>query len=346
MPVTAGSSRVRDEDYNGLRTTVSSIRVTQWNQSLISSAVTGGSTFGVSDSIDAVHWRNLFLDIQSVHVHQTGSLNASLAVPSAGYTVGADTSFNLNQTTYAKTAVTGGTSMGFNDYENAVTTISNYNPSHLSFPAGNFTPSTSTSSSRTASWGAGSTPEAIYHVVTATFTSLAARNYYFNAGGRLAFSASGANGSGAKDTDWTNLLSAMGTVYFDKFATSASSGTATSNNGLNGLTSTYKVLFTKTGSGAYADNYWRLEGRIESNTVLRFRISFVDGDTGTGDLGGVGTGTPIDETVTLDVTSNFSSLRPDSSFVYNSVTYTACDLPHPTRATAVSLATDNSTPPA
>lgn len=348
MAVTGGSSRIQNEDYNNLRSSIASIYETSWGQTLGSSTVTGGSTVGTSDSVLADQFFALYLDIQRVHVHQAGTVNTTVAVPSAGFTVGADTSFNFNLSTGAKTSVTGGTAMGFNDYENAVTTISNYNPSHKGWPAGSFSPGTATSSTRTTTWGA-STPTAIYHIVTVTFSSQAQRNYYFNAGGQITFNASATNvGTGAsqvKNQDWADLLSAMGTVYFDTFSTSGSSGTSYSI-GHNALTTSYQLLFRKTGSGAYADNYYQIEGRVVSTTQLRFRITLNDGDTGTGDLGGVGTGTPIDEPVTADITSTVTPLRPDSSFVYNTVTYTACNIAAPTMATAYQLTSNPTTAPA
>ena len=337
MPVIAGGS-VQNEEYNNLRSTISGIYSSIWTQTMRSSAVTGGATFGVSDSIASLQLLNLYLDLQSVHVHQTGTVSSSIAVPQTGYTVGADTSFNFNTSTGVKTAVVGGTAMGHNDFDSVVTTISNYTPAHLSFPAGNFSPSAALSNTRTTSWGTpADLPTQIEHELTVTFASATARAAYFNAGGRLTFNTSASTlGTGvslSKNTDWQNLLVALGTCYFDKFATSASSGTTVANNGLDGLNGTYKTLWTKIGSGVYADNSWYIQGRTDSTTVLRFRIRLNDGDTGTGNQGGPGTGTPIDEPVTADITNSVVALRPDSTFTYNAASYTACSLPNPTLTT-------------
>lgn len=333
------SDKIQSEDYNQLRTNTSAIYVTQWGQSMRSVNVAD------SDTIQASHLDLVFKDIQSVNVHQVGSVNAALDVPLAGNTAAANTSQAYNQSTGAKTAVSGGAAMGHNDYISAVTTISNYNHTHLSYPSGNFSPSSARSSTRTATWGTGtaSAPTTIRHIVTATFASVAAKNHFFNAGGQIAFSASASNiGTGAsqlKNQDWADLLSAMSTVYFDKHSTSASSGTSNSR-GADDLTASYLNLFTKTGSGNYNDNYWQLQARNDSSTVIRFRINISDSDAGTGNIGGPGTETPIDEPVTANITSNVLSRRPDSSFVYNSTTYTACDLPHPT-LTNIKLLTEN-----
>ena len=339
------SDKIQSEDYNQLRTNTSAIYVTQWGQSMRSVNVAD------SDTIQASHLDLVFKDIQSVNVHQVGSVNAALDVPLAGNTAAADTSQAYNQSTGAKTAVSGGAAMGHNDYISAVTTISNYNPTHLSYPFSNFSPSAARSSTRTTTWGTGSVaqPTAIYHIVTVAFASATAKNYFFNAGGQIAFSAAAtAIGTGAsqlKNQDWADLLSAMGTVYFDKHSTSASSGTSNSR-GADDLTASYSNLFTKTGSGNYNDNFWRLQARNESSTTIRFRIIISDSDTGTGNIGGPGTETPIDEPVTADIISDVQSMRPDSSYVYNSVTYTACDLPHPTITNQVLLTANNATAPA
>jgi hypothetical protein len=345
MAVTGGTTKIIHTQYNGLRTDISDIRVTDWGQSMLSSAIADNDTV-LSSQVDL-----LYKDIQATHVHQTGSINTSVSVPDQGYIAAADTTQDYNTTTGAKTAVSGGTTMGWNDFDSAVITCQNYTPSHLGWPPGNFSPGGSTNSTRNPSWGTGgaTTPTAIYHVVTATFTSLAARNHFFNAGGQITFSASGsAAGTGAsqsKNQDWIDMLSAMGTVYFDKFNTTGASGTSGSN-GYTDMNTNYKTLFTKTGSGAYDDNSVLIQGRASSNTVLRFRIKYNDGDVGTGNLGGAGTETPIDEPVTANITSSVSSLRPDSSFTYNSTTYTACSLPAPTLDSQVVLTANNSSDPA
>lgn len=338
---------IANEIYNGLRASTSAIYTTLWGQTMRSTDVVGGSTVGVSDTVTANQHLQLFLDVQAVRVHQSGATSTSVVPPATGYVIGADQSTGYNQSTGADIAVTGGTLMGINDYESVVTTNSNYTPTHNGWPPGNFSQGTSTSSTRTATWGA-SPPISIWHVIDFTFTSLAAKNYWLNAGGSFALTASATNvGTGAsqvKNQDWAALLSAMGTVKFDKLGASGASGTG-SAIGIQNLTTTYQTVFTKTGSGAYADNYYQLSARNVSNTVVRLRIEMTDGDTGTGNLGGPGTGTPIDEPVTADITSTVVPLRPDSTFIYNSTTYTACNLPAPTPSAVNNLSQDLTSAP-
>lgn len=333
MAVTGNS--ITATEYNSIRSTLSSVYNTLYGQTMRSSVVTAAV-----NKVTSQQMLELFLDAQGAFVHQQGSISTSISVPPAGQTIGADTSSTFNQTTGAKTVPTDGTLQGVNDYSTLITNISNFDPSVTAFPVGNFTLSPALTSTRSTSWGGSTNPaQSIYHVITVTFASLTARDQYFNAGGEIRFSASLTSPSGSKSTDWAALLTAMGTVRFGKYAITASSGTPTpagsGGSGYDSLTSSYRQLFIKSGSGVYSANDYIIEGRLESNTVLRFRITFNDGDVGT----------TVDESVIGTTNSNINSFRPDSSFVYNSTTYTAVSLPHPTIATQNAISVDNVTPP-
>jgi hypothetical protein len=333
----ATGGKIFATDYNSIRTSVSGVLSSAYGQTLRSSALTG-----TVDSVTQAQWEDLYLDAQSAYVHQQGSAYASLAVPSVGYTVGADASQTFNQTTGARSTPANGSFMGVNDYTGIVTAITSFNGATSGFPIGNLSVGTATTSTRSTAWG-GTTPQAIYHVVTATFASVSQMDYYFNAGGEIRFTASLTSGSGSKDTDWANLLTAIGTVKFDKWELTASSGTPTPSgsggSGYDSLTSSYRQLFIKSGSGVYADNDYKIEG-FKSGAVLRFRITFNDGDVGTSPS------SPVDESVGGTTTSNVIPVRPDSSFIYNAVTETAVSLAAPTIANQVLLTANNVSPPA
>lgn len=341
MPVSAGNN-ILAVQYNTLRSTVSGVLATNYGQTLTSTAATAGTTpVSVAKKLD------LFLDIQRTHVHHTNSLNTTIAVPTAGVTIGADTAQGYNQTTGVLSAITDGTKMGYNDFETSVNTISNFNPSTVNiWPASSFSLGTATSSSRSTAWGGTGEIQSIYHVVTVTFSSETVRNQYFNAGGEIRFTGSLTSGAGAKDTDWASLLTSIGSVRFNKWRLTADSGTPeVSGSGYDSLTGSYRSLFIKTGSGVYADNEYTIEGRTVSTTVLRFRIRFNDGDVGTGDPA-FPEGDPIDESVGGTTTSSVNTFRPDSSFTYNATSYTAVSIPAPTIATQVAMTTNNASPPA
>jgi hypothetical protein len=287
-----------------------------------------------SSKVTSLQLEELYLDAQGCFVHQVGSISSFIDVPALGQTIGADTSQTFNQATGEKTTIASSETSGINDYDQLIIDISNFDGSASGWPDSGFSLGTATTSARSTSWGNSSNNRTIYHVVTFTFSSISERDYYFNTGGELRFSANLTSGSGSKDTDWSNMLSAIGTVKFDKYRITANSGTV-STTGYDALTSTYQSIYTKTGSGAYSNNDYTIEGREVSDTVLRFRVSIDDGSTGT-----------VDEPVGGTITSIVNTFRPDSSFVYNAATYTAVSIPAPSIASAVTLLSNNSSAPA
>lgn len=341
MPVNVGNE-IQATQYNALRTSVNTILNTAYGQTLNSTAAQANSTVVSSDKK-----RDLFLDIQRTHMHHTAVINNDIAIPPAGVTIAADTSQNYNQATGETSFLADGAKMGYNDYESAINTLNNFNPSAVDvWPVGNFTLGTATNSSRSTVWGGAGQVQSIYHILTFTFSSETSRNQYFNAGGELRFNASLTNGSGSKDTDWTALLAAIGTVRFSKWRLTANSGSPNaSGSGLDSLTGTYRTLLVKSGSGVYAENQYIIEGRIESSTVLRFRIQFNDADIG--DPNPIFPEEPgIDEPVSGTITSTANTFRPNSSFIFNGQTVSAVNIAAPVVTTVVALTANNPTPPA
>jgi hypothetical protein len=341
MPVNVGNE-IQATQYNALRTVVNSILGTNYGQSLISTTAQSNISAVTSEKK-----RELFLDIQRTQIHHTNNLNNNIVIPPVGVTIAANTSQNYNQSTGVLSSVTDGEKMGYNDYEAAVNVLSDFNPSTIDiWPAQSFSLGTETVSSRNTGWGGDSQSQSIYHIVTFTFSNQTIRDQYFNAGGELRFSASLIGGSGAKDTDWSNLLSTIGTVRFSKWRLTANSGVINSSgSGFDSLTGTYRTLLTKSGSGLYSDNQYTIEARIEASNILRFRIRFNDADTGSGDpnfpaIPG------IDESVGGTTTSAVNTFRPNSSFLFNSETITAVSLPAPVINTVVALTVNNASPPA
>jgi len=163
------------------------------------------------------------------------------------------------------------------DLNNIQSTITNGYNARLTADASYLSQEAKDTSTRTAAWST-----TVTHDVTVTFGSAAIRNAFFNAGGSLYFTASRSGGStNDQNTDWTNMLSAMGTIKMNYTQTTASSGTTTSI-GNNDLTTTYQTIYTKAGSGSYSTNYYSIQARADSSTVLRFLITFGDSHTGRG----------------------------------------------------------------
>ena len=159
---------------------------------------------------------------------------------------------------------------------------------------------------------------------TWTFSNEASARAFFNGGGRLGFSSSRSGGSSTtQNTNWTNLLSAMGDVVIthDGCTTTGGSGSS-AGKGFYELTTSNQQLYIKYGSGSYASNYWRMLGRVNSTTnptVITLRAEWSDPHTeGAGTLGPDGQAGTGDEAYGNDYVDGTMTLtarryQPDAS---------------------------------
>jgi hypothetical protein len=301
MAVSVGDT-ITAAQYNGLQSRIATIMGTGsgtdgYGQSLTSSQVSTGAT------VTATDMDNLRTDLNKANNHQLGS-NASVANIAVGQVIGADaTGVDISTLTT--------TDGGFNDYDTAT---GNIEANKFLLDAGNSTVEAATSSTRSTDWNG-----SITHTFTVTFASTDDRRYFFNSGGEIRFSANLSGQTGAKSDDWATLLSNMGTIKFNYTETTATGTGTGSAIGNSDLTGTFAPIFTKTGSGNYAENSYTVEGRTDSATVLRFRVTFADDDTGDqvlpgsenpGDVDGVIVpGPAVDEDVNGTLTSTIQQLR-------------------------------------
>lgn len=182
----------------------------------------------------------------------------------------------------------------------------------------NFSTTTKATSERTSQWGGGdyaSPGSKITHEIEITWANADERRYFFNSGGEIRFNADliGAVTANSKNDVWNTILENMGTIHFTKNSTysdgsNPGTGTQIGNYYASwGSTSSSNraTIFTKNGSGLYADIKYTIEawevgaGNNTTPSVLRFRIEFQDND--------FSTGSPypsIDEYVTNNITSN------------------------------------------
>lgn len=300
MAVTDGDS-ITAAQYNGLQSRINTIMGTGsgtngYGQTLASSQVSAG------DVITAADFDNLRTDLNKANNHQSGS-NAAIGNIAVGQIIGADASGTslgaLNVTTE-----------GFNDYDVAVGVIET---NKLLLDSGNSSVESAKTSQRTSAWGGGG-GGTVDHQFTVTFSSANARRHFFNSGGEIRFSASRTGGSGSKNNDWTTLLSNMGTIKMNYTQTTSTGSGSGSSIGSNDLTGSYQTIFSKSGSGVYAENLYRIRARQDSSSVLRFDIDFQDNDLGD-DQGGAGSTGPVDENVTGTLTSTIQQLRATGSNV-------------------------------
>ncbi|PJI40405.1 MAG: hypothetical protein CTR53_10365 [Ferrovibrio sp.] len=112
---------------------------------------------------------------------------------------------------------------------------------------------------------------AVKHELTVSFANEDEARWFFNSGGQIRFDASRTGGSGtSQNTDWTNLLTNIGTVYMNHSTTQQTgSGGFASSIGYYSLTDTYEQLFTQSGSGAYETNDYIINARREDYTGVR-----------------------------------------------------------------------------
>jgi predicted transcriptional regulator len=101
-------------------------------------------------------------------------------------------------------------------------------------------------------------------ITTWTWGNEAECRAFFNAGGAIGASSSRIGGSATpENANWSDLLSSMGNVFMKYNSTEAASGIGT-ELGFYNLTTSYQQLFIKFGSGSHVNNFFKVEGRINS----------------------------------------------------------------------------------
>lgn len=179
------------------------------------------------------------------------------------------------------------------------------------------TGATGDSSTFTSTWNTSLSAE-----TTFTFASEGACRAYFNGGGKVGHTSTRSGGSSTtQNTNWTDTLSALGNYQLKHDTSYAASGT-NSGLGFYELTTSYQTLWTKFGSGSYASNFYRVEGKINSTTnptVITLKSTWSDphaeGAGSLGEDGQAGTGDEafgndyIDGTLTL----NGNTFTPNAS---------------------------------
>ena len=235
-----------------------------------------------------------------------------------------------------------GDSITASDWSNLMEDVKSCFDDRFGIPASSLTTDASGSSSRTSSWGSSSEPQ-ITHVFTLTFSSEAHARGFFNSGGEVLFTGArsgGTSGSsagtiGSQNSNWTSLLSAMGTLTFNlnNLTSSGSTGTSASK-GFYELTTSYQDLYSKYGSGSYASNYYKIQGKVNSTTnptVVTFNVIMRD-DHALGDgVGADGIDGNADDSVgyvdAVDgtISSTIQTKRANNGVVVSAPTYASLD---------------------
>jgi hypothetical protein len=160
----------------------------------------------------------------------------------------------------------------------------------------------------------------ISHIFTITFVNEVARRHFFNAGGQIRLSASVVyTGSQGKTVDWQTILNAMGTTSFRATDTvnNASVGTG-SNIGNYDLTSSYQLVYSRTGGAAYARNRYEIyaanSATTDGTSRITFKVDMIDGAPNNLTWG-------IDEQVLGTFNSTIQAATPDGQININGTVY-------------------------
>lgn len=250
---------------------------------------------------------DLYNDMIKARVHQTNSIPTEITEVTINNIVAEDDSVFIDDDGN-ETSDPDGASKGFADFERLMTEIET---DKFLIDINQADATDLITSQRTTSWNG-----VLTHVVQVTFTDADARRHFFNSGGAITFRATLTGASGQKGSDWTSMLSNMGTISMNYNSTSATGTGDTSPTGSTlgnyDLTSSYQMLFRKNGSLAvYAENDYNVQAKEIADNAIEFLIEFRDDDTG--DRTGIGPAQ--DENVNGTLTSTVGTFRATGDYV-------------------------------
>ena len=239
----------------------------------------------VNDNVQAIDINQLYTDMANGRIHQTG------ATPSEINIVTQNVDIVLDSDTINK--------KGIVQFENLATTLEN---DKFVAHGSQTTAEAAIAGTRTTAWNG-----TISHIIDVTFVDANHQRHFFNAGGTIRFAANITYvGTSSKTIDWMTMLVNMGTVSMNYTSTTATGSGNGSAIGYHDLDASYQQIFQKDGSGLYAANDYRIEATKVSGTVLRFKVTFNDDNTGNPNT---------DENVLGVVNSTITQLRPTGSAV-------------------------------
>ena len=135
--------------------------------------------------------------------------------------------------------------------------------------------------SRNTSWS-----NQLLHIFTMTFATVDDARFFFNSGGEVRIRGGRTAGDATtQNTDWTNLLIAMGTITMN-FEETTTTGSATiASIGYFDLTTSFQQISTVAGTGAYTSNDATIFARTQDGPsgpngdrgrILEFRVEYND----------------------------------------------------------------------
>jgi hypothetical protein len=249
---------------------------------------------GNPNTIDAVDYKLLYINIQKIRYHQVGVA----AFTAQAYQIG-DFVNNANADKVAEAYMAGLESLA----TNMETDRKICHPSQALLQACD-------ASTSATSWNG-----EISHIFKVNFSDAQARRQYFNAGGTIRFQPNMSySGSQAKTVDWKQTLTEIGTVDFGCQGTSVSSGIRQAYGGIGHdyMSAAYQTAYYNAGGGVYNPNRFTIYAMELDDKTLQFKVTFSDPSYGN-----------PDETVLAAVTSDAIFFRPfGQAEIDGSTTYT------------------------
>lgn len=236
--------------------TTDKVSKTKFNeiQSLVASIVgTGSGNYGYGnnlsssqksqgDKVTVADWANLSVDLYNAAYHQGSSISPTAVSTSTKITA-----------TVVNTYITAVNTIDTNRFS-----ISEYSDESL------------LSSTRTTSWSA-----TVTHAFYLDFGNHNNARYFFNSGGDIRFSASISGYSNSQGTSWYDLFNGM-VVIMDHLGTGTTSGGTAYGYGFENLSSFYVTIFTKSGTGFYSSNDYRIQLKYDGAGKIYGIIDFED----------------------------------------------------------------------
>lgn len=252
---------IEASDFNDFRTTVLNIWQIGTGDRGYNQAGGIPAATSIGSLILSSEWTTLRDTVAIASQHQTGAVDGDIP---------------------AGTTLEVGDLIAVSAFNTAITTI---DTNRLTFDSGSVTIFASQLvSTRATSWST-----SVTHEYTVDYSTENAARAFFNSGGDIRVAGSRTGGSATpQNTDWTNLLSGMGTIIMNYTQTteSGSGGTPTAI-GYYDLTGSYQTIYSKAGTGAYAANIYSIQARRENfvgalggnGSLLRFLVTFNDAHT-------------------------------------------------------------------
>ena len=253
---------------------------------------------GNPNTIDAVDYKLLYIDLIRTRSHQVGSSVAIDEFVIGDYEANTATADKIEESYIA-----GLESLATNIATDRLT-VAATNLTIASLSAANSTRAYSTTWNGT-----------ISHIFKVVFNTELERRHFFNSGGEIRFSASVSySGSQAKTVDWKQTLTEIGTVDFGCQGTSVSSGIGQAYGGIGHdyMSAAYQTAYYNAGGGVYNPNRFTIYAMELDDKTLQFKVTFSDPSYGN-----------PDETVLAAVTSDAIFFRPfGQAEIDGSTTYT------------------------